>query len=63
MGTAELPAGGPFTERGTKQWKALHGGGEKIGPDVAPLTCSVKVEAASNFLAAQTASGTSSTAC
>ena len=41
MATAELPAGGPFTERGTGRWSIVPGNTERIGPDVPVLTYSV----------------------
>lgn len=44
MATAELPAGGPFTERGNGRWSIVPDNTERIGPDVPVLTYSVEIE-------------------
>lgn len=44
MSTAELPVGGPFTERGAGRWSIMPGDTERVGLDVPVLTYSVEVE-------------------
>ncbi|MGW6930729.1 DUF3152 domain-containing protein [Lentzea sp. NPDC054927] len=44
MKTAELPQGGPFTERGNGRWTIVPGGGDRVGPNVAPLTYTIEIE-------------------
>ncbi|MFI7679466.1 DUF3152 domain-containing protein [Actinophytocola sp. NPDC049390] len=44
MATAELPDGGPFTERGTGRWSIVPGTTDRVGPDVPVRTYSVEVE-------------------